>query len=316
MTASEIVFDGPGQVAVRDQEAEPPGDGDVVVETECSLISAGTETSVLHRSHGDGSAWGGMQVFPFKPGYSNVGVVVDAGASARDWIGTRVSTHARHASYPRWAAGDVRRVPDGVPSATATLCTLAEVALNAIRRSPAGIGSRCAVLGLGLVGQIAARFLAVGGASVVHAYDPDPRRTALVPERAAFRVDGEPPAEEFDVVVEASGHPSAMEQAGRLTRVGGTIALVSSPSGPTTFDFHDACNRKSVTIVGSHYFSHPPAGRRWDARENGECFLELVARDPQLWAGLVTEEIPAADAPARYATMLTDPPVAGVVLRW
>jgi threonine dehydrogenase-like Zn-dependent dehydrogenase len=218
----------------------------------------------------------------------------------------------------RWPADELRRIPGSAPSRAASLSTLAEVVLNAIRRSPVGIGSRCAVLGLGLIGQITCRMLAVAGASVAWCRDPDPRRSALVPSGVPFRVvdDSEQPPDSCDVTFEASGHPAAMSAAGRLTRDGGTISVVSSPTGPTTFDFHDACNQKSLTIVGSHYFSHPPAGQRWDARQNGECYLVLVERDPDLWTALISEEISASDAPARYSTLQSQPPVAGILIRW
>jgi threonine dehydrogenase-like Zn-dependent dehydrogenase len=305
-----LVFEGPGRVALQPDEVDPPGPDEVLIETECTLISTGTEVSVLHRRHDPASAWAGMQEFPFHPGYNHVGTVV---AGPAEWVGVRVASHAPHASLVRWPAAELRRIPAGVGSGPAALAALAEVALNAVRRSPAGIGSRCAVLGLGLVGQLTARLLAVAGASVVWCSDPDPRRTALVPDRVPFRL-GLP--DSADVTFEASGHPAAMVEAGRVTRVGGTIAVVSSPSGPVDFDFHDACNRKSLTIVGSHYFSHPPAGQRWDARDNGECFLELVDRDPASYAPLISEELPIRDAPARYRTLLSDPPVAGVLLRW
>lgn len=314
--SEQIIFDGPGAIALRAQWVEPPSSDEVIIETECSLISTGTEVSVLLRNHEAGSAWAGMQQFPFQPGYSNVGTVVAAGDAAADWIGARVSSHAAHASVVRWPAAEVRRVPATVSSRTASLCTLAEVALNAVRRSPAGLGSHCAVLGMGLVGQLTSRLLAVAGASVVWCEDPDPRRLALVPRGVPFRATAEPPANSCDVAFETSGNPAAMSEASRLTREGGTIAVVSSPSAPSNFDFHDSCNRKSLSIVGSHYFSHPPAGQRWNAKENGEYFLELVERDADLWAGLITEEISPENAPGRYATLLSQPPEAGTIIRW
>jgi 2-desacetyl-2-hydroxyethyl bacteriochlorophyllide A dehydrogenase len=81
----QIVFTAPEQVAVEAIRIEEPTDFEIVVQTECSLISAGTELTNL---------LGQLSVFrgyPVYPGYSNVGIVMAAGSQVKEpAVGQRI----------------------------------------------------------------------------------------------------------------------------------------------------------------------------------------------------------------------------------
>ena len=55
------------------------------------------------------------------------------------------------------------RVPEGVPAEDAAYATVAAIALHGVRLTEAGLGDVAAVVGLGLVGQLAVELLAAGG---------------------------------------------------------------------------------------------------------------------------------------------------------
>jgi 3-hydroxyethyl bacteriochlorophyllide a dehydrogenase len=84
--AAAVVFDAPGQLALRDLALKAPGDADVVVDVEWSGVSAGTER-LLWR--GTMPVFPGMG-YPLVPGYETVGRVRWAGPESGHAAGARV----------------------------------------------------------------------------------------------------------------------------------------------------------------------------------------------------------------------------------
>ena len=99
----------PGRVELVDIEVPAPKPGEVLVRTEVSALSAGTErlvsTGAVDASFGEKS----------RTGYCSVGVVEAGDAS---WLGARV--FAFHPHQSRFAARieDVIRLPDGMSAET------------------------------------------------------------------------------------------------------------------------------------------------------------------------------------------------------
>ena len=93
MQATQIFFPERNKVALETAALPPLGSHDVLVRTEVSLISAGTELTNLLGDRED-------QPFPKYPGYSNVGVVERTGDQVADFaVGDRVLSNGRHASH-------------------------------------------------------------------------------------------------------------------------------------------------------------------------------------------------------------------------
>src|SRR5579863_9685357 len=100
MKARQVVVLEPNKVGVREVELPPPAANQILVETEVSAVSAGTELAVYTGTHQwlkdpNLPDW----KFPFRSGYSAAGVVVAVGAEVRGWQpGDRVSYPGNHAS--------------------------------------------------------------------------------------------------------------------------------------------------------------------------------------------------------------------------
>jgi NADPH:quinone reductase-like Zn-dependent oxidoreductase len=109
-----VVFPGPRQVAIENRERPCPQEDEILVKTDVTLISMGTELTILSGQFPERSAWANYGRYPFLPGYSNIGRVVEVGAALdKDWIGRRVATHTPHAG---WVAAPARAAI-GIPSA-------------------------------------------------------------------------------------------------------------------------------------------------------------------------------------------------------
>jgi predicted dehydrogenase/threonine dehydrogenase-like Zn-dependent dehydrogenase len=183
------------------------------VQVAASLVSAGTERAaaefasksllqkaqsrpdlvkdVLAKARRDG-IWPAMSAVltrldqPSSLGYSSAGTVVEVGAEIDDLhVGDRVAcagagcaVHAEFACVPRML---VARVPSAnVNFESAAFTTLGAVALHACRIADAKLGETVAVIGLGLLGQLAVQILRAAGCAVVG--------IDLMQERAALAV--------------------------------------------------------------------------------------------------------------------------------
>jgi NADPH:quinone reductase-like Zn-dependent oxidoreductase len=74
-----ITFTGQNRVEVRDEPVPSPGPNRVVVEAARSLVSTGTEMICLQRNFAPSTHWDNWVKYPFYPGYSMAGRVVEAG---------------------------------------------------------------------------------------------------------------------------------------------------------------------------------------------------------------------------------------------
>src|SRR5205823_3785668 len=93
--------------------------------------------------------------------------------------------HASHAEVVAVPRNLCARVPDGVAPQDAAYGTIASIALHGVRLAKVGLGDVAAVIGLGLVGQLALELVAAAG-GVALGMDPEPRRAALVREAGFF----------------------------------------------------------------------------------------------------------------------------------
>ena len=332
MSNPSIVFTAPGQVEVLDRPVPRPAAREVLIRTRRSLISTGTELTLLSGQARESSVWAGLSRYPQQIGYSNVGEVAEVGEGVDpSWVGKRVETHTRHALWVTCPADKLRAVPGEVSDEEAAFSSLAEVAMNGLRRVGLTWGESVAVFGLGLLGQLAVRLCALAGAGPVIGIEPSGFRRGLMPQGLLFHVlDGQGELEAtvrrlnagraLDVVIELTGNPQVIPQEPLLLRDQGRFLLLSSPRDATLFDFHDLCNRRSLTIVGAHGFSHPPAetpNTPWTGRRHGELFLARIATGHLSIRELVSHRFPYDRAADAYR-LLTErrEEAMGVVFEW
>ena len=185
MKARAIVFTEPNKVAVRGFELRAPRADEVLVESEYTCISPGTE---LRRLRGK-ECVGGVP-FPLVPGYCLAGRILARGPKADAEDGAAVVTfisvdagglglgEGGHVSHALTPARMLVRVPDGVDLLEASASVLAGIAYHGMRMARPTAGERVAVIGLGVIGQLAARLHAASGADVVGC-DISPHRVAV-----------------------------------------------------------------------------------------------------------------------------------------
>lgn len=270
-------------------EAGALGAGQILLQTELSLMSTGTELANYSGLDPGVDRPGSWNAYPWHPGYAAVGRVLRVGPAAARQLpelrpGDRVfsiTPHASHAVVDVGArsvfplvSGKVSGKVSGEASGEVSgddprrliLVRMASVAITALRLSRvAAPGGTAVVLGLGLVGNFAAQLFALAGLRVV-AFDPAPRRVALARGcgiRGAEDLTGEAARRRVlewtggagaDVVVEAIGNPRLIPGAVRMCRRLGEVILLGSPRGPMTEDTGEVwseIHHRGISVVGA-----------------------------------------------------------------
>jgi predicted dehydrogenase/threonine dehydrogenase-like Zn-dependent dehydrogenase len=192
-----------GRVKVVDVPVPQCKDTEILVRSEFSLISTGTETWTLESTRpigaeqlvGDSAKLkkaaglaakvvrtegiGGLSDYvkavrnpEVALGYSLSGTVVKVGRKVTDvTVGERVACagegYACHAEYVAVPRNLVAKVPKGVSMKDAAFTTLGAIAIHGFRRSSASLGESVAVIGVGLVGSLVVQVCRNAGCRVV-----------------------------------------------------------------------------------------------------------------------------------------------------
>ncbi len=341
MRAQQAVVLEPFKVGVREVELPPPAPNQILVATEVSAVSAGTELAVYTGTHQwlkdpNLPDW----KFPFRPGYSAAGSVVAVGSEVRGWQpGDRVSYPGNHASHELLTFGHERgrlwKMPPGLDAEKAAWACIARYGMGASIRAGLTLGRSAAVLGLGAIGQFALRCLQAAGAYPVVGIDAvKMRRDAALAAGADHVID--PTAGDAreqlarflgargaEIVADATGVPDAVPVAMALACDGGQVVVVGSPRGRAKdVNFYDDLHRRYLEVTGAHgNMLFEPAHTRlagaWDINKAQTWLLGALASGRLNLAGLVTQRLAPADLGGAYEGLLKKKEgYLGVVVRW
>ncbi len=346
-----------GGITVEDVPAPQLESGRVLIRNEFSLISAGTERSAVEVGHQNliGKARqrpdqarqvvdnvrkvGLSETFhmvndrldtPSILGYSCAGTALRVAEGVYDIpAGSRVAAagagYASHAEVVAVPRNLCCPVPDDVPSRFAAFSTVAAIALQGIHQADTQPGSRVAVVGLGLVGQLTVRLLTAYGYDVV-GIDRDESMLALAGAVGVTALARDTDDLEHTVrrrwrdtgadavlVTAATKSADPIDLAGRLARDRATVVVVGDVLvAPPRSSYYG----KELTVRYSRSYGpgrydpvyeergieYPEGFVAWPLRRNMEEFLRLAARGLDL-ESLAPVVFPADEAPAAYALL-------------
>jgi len=359
---------------VRVEEVPQPviSASEVLVQTAATLISAGTERAVtqlaqssliakaksrpdlvrqvVKKARTEGVAKTARTVrsrlaqdLPL--GYSGVGIAVEVGEavtgiSPGQLVATGGASMANHAEWQAVTGLLCAPVPEGVEPEHASFATVASIAMHGLRLAEVAPGSSVAVVGLGLVGQLAARLALASGCRVVGLdVSPFPIERAASAGAVALRDSGAATTDEVldwsrglgvDAVIIAAADKSSgvIQRAPALCRdranvvVIGDVGLelkrtpfydkeltlrVARSYGPGRYD-------RSYEEWGVDY----PAGYvRWTEGRNQQTVLDLLASGRLDVADLITHHFPIGSATDAYSLIESrSEPYLGIVLTY
>jgi len=323
-SGKSILVKPDNQISIGDFTIRQPGEGEVLVKTVSSLISAGTElgSQELGRSH------------DFTPGYSNAGEVVALGKGVEGYqIGDRVLSLGSHASYVTVSSrpNSLAKIPDGVSFDEGAFGVLGSVSMHGVRKAKIELGEFAAITGMGLVGQLALQLASHTGCEALVAIDLSDMRLQVASECATHTMNPNTcdvkseihqltNGRGLDVIIEASGYPQALLTAFDLARIGGRIMLLGSiwhrKIEVDFMPFHE----KELTLVGCHQPKCPTAETiyyPWTQQYNRNQILKMIADKRLNVQRLISHKLPYYEAAEAYRLLRDEKDKSlGVVLDW
>ena len=305
-----VVIREPFNVGIEETAAPEPEPGQILVRTTLSGISAGTEMNLYRGTNPDlvRRRWGERFVYPFVPGYESVGVVVHRSPDVTEFeVGDRVFTGGSHSELAAVDARACYKLPHDLSDEQASLLSVARVALHGARRGRIEYGHTVAVVGMGLMGQLAIQHARLAGAATTIAVDVDRWRLEVAAELGADHLidpsSGDPAEQilEFsdggaDVVLETAGAASAVPVALALGRYGARIVIVGWHLQPVSIDLAEDLLYKELDLLPSRAGGlgddAPPHILRWNTRRNTDLLVRLIREGRLNVDPLVTHTFP------------------------
>jgi 2-desacetyl-2-hydroxyethyl bacteriochlorophyllide A dehydrogenase len=266
-----LVFDGPGEVHLKEVPRPEISDDEVLIRTEFAAV-CGTDAHMLsggfparkgivmgHEASGVAEAVG-SRVKHIVPGQRVVGspIVVCGTCLACRSGRYNVCQRRKHlgieadgvfAEYYKLPGYSVFPAPPGLTPEEGALVEPAAVVYHAVCRVAPTPSDTVVVMGAGPIGLFVLESVAAFGCQRIIVSGHRRRRLELAKRLGAHRVVC-PPDEDLeavvmeetggsgaDVVIEAVGRPDTIAQSVRLARSAGKIMMVGIPSGLVPFDF-------------------------------------------------------------------------------
>jgi polar amino acid transport system substrate-binding protein len=278
-------------------------------------------------------------------GYSASGVVEAVGEGiTRFKVGDRVASGgegANHAEAGSLSENLLVKVPDNVDLRDAAYSTVASIAMQGVRQAGLSLGENCAVIGLGLLGQLTVQMLKAAGVRVV-GIDIDSSMVELAAKSGAdiaFRRDSgdeEQGIKTFsdgygvDAVIITAGTSSLdpVELAGKLCRRKGKVVVVGAV--PTGFSRENYYRKELELRMATSYgpgrydpnyeekgLDYPIGYVRWTENRNMAAFLQLVSDGSVDLSFLTTHEYEFRNAPQAYEMIMErSESFVGIILKY
>jgi 2-desacetyl-2-hydroxyethyl bacteriochlorophyllide A dehydrogenase len=325
-----VYFVAPGRVELREESLPGLKEDEVLVETQVSGISAGSEMLVyrgqfprdLEDSHDSLSS--GLN-YPLPYGYACVGRVKEIGASVpREWQQRLVFAFQPHTSHFITTPDSLVPIPELLSAEAAVFLPNMETAVNLVQDAAPLIGERALVLGQGILGLLTAsllhefplEYLATADRyelrrkvsldiGVDAALDPtfgDFRDVALRSSPGTLRG--------FDLSIELSGNPSAIDDAIALTLFSGRVVIGSwYGEKRASINLGGKFHRSRIKLISSQVSSiSPDISGRWDkSRRFVVAWNALKRIQPEKW---ITHKFPLEQAVQAYQLLDSSPETA------
>ncbi|CAN5637315.1 zinc-binding dehydrogenase [soil metagenome] len=331
MNGERVVFRSP-MVSELESFSLPTtvlSDFEIVVKTRVTLISPGTELARLQ-----GKLMFDSDVPPPFPmevvGYANIGIVLESGAKTGVKPGDRVYTMANHATVARVDVRDALcvPVPEGLSDEEAVFVRLATVSMTTLVTTFAKAGDEIAVVGLGLVGNLAAQVFQASGMNV-NAFDLSPHRRDIAAQTGIGSVHGADAFPSFGqrhkLVIEATGSAKAQVSAVEITAPGGEIVMIGAPWGGDA----NSVPSSQLTRLIFFRFLRLRSGSEWEIPRQPDFFalgsihhnsvtaLNWLAKGDLNVKPIITHRIKPNEVAAAYDGLLNRPnDYLGVIIQW
>lgn len=310
----QVFLSPAGQIKFKDIDEPICKDGGILVKTEYSLISAGTELTVISQFR---QKPGTGDEIPL--GYSNAGVVISVGKNAKSGIrvGDKVACagggHAGHGEICYVPNNLFVKLPEKVSTRDATFNALGAIAMHGFRRGQPTLGDWTAVIGLGMVGLFTVQYAKLAGLKTIAVDFVQERLDIAKSLGADYCINGKDTesikkvleitgGRGVDLCIICAGSPNSSRplcDAMEMCRDKGRVVMV----GNIKLDFpRDTMYNKEVDLLISRSYGpgrydssyeedgydYPYGYVRWTENRNMEEFIRLLSQGKVSVESLIT----------------------------
>jgi 2-desacetyl-2-hydroxyethyl bacteriochlorophyllide A dehydrogenase len=292
MKRQSLWFEGRERVSLRVETLEPPDEQEVLVETQVSAISPGTEMLFYRGQLEEGTeidsvleGYRRRLEYPLPYGYASVGRIAQAGSRVDpSLVGRLAFVFMPHATAFCLPVSRVVPVPDGVAAEDAAFLAAAETAVNLVLDAAPLLGERASVFGLGVIGLLATGLLARFPLAALSCWDLHSRRreaAALFGVSALDPAAAPPTGGTEDLAIEVSGSAEGFRQALSSCRFNGRLVVGSwygmGARRKAIDGFDTLFHRNRVHIVSSQVSTIDPAlSGRWTRQRRLDAAWEAL----------------------------------------
>ncbi len=347
------VIDRKGRIKVEEVPVPQMGSRDVLIDVRYSVISSGTEMSTLNKTFPElvkqtlQDPWmrqtaknilasGGItgtldrvhdELIAYRLiGNSGAGVVLETGSEVKDIsAGDEVAYCGQgHAEIVKASRNQAVRIASDLDLKEAAFATVGAIALQGVRRAGIELGHRVAVIGLGLMGQLAFQLAQAAGAHCI-GMEPSGWRRDLARELGISQTVDPTSEDPVSRVLELTGgagvdrvlicasgkDKSIANNALKMCRLQGRVTVLGIvPMELERISFF----RRELDFVFSRaygpgpmdpdwesgYIEYPAQYVRWDAKRNMEAFMEQVVATRVKVKPMISAVFPVEKAQEAY----------------
>ena len=275
---------------------------------------------------------------PLPLGYCNVGKVVAVGRGVTEFVvGDRVASNGNHAEYVCVPKNLVAKIPDNVTDEEATFTVIGSIGLQGIRLLNPQLGECVVVIGLGLIGLVAAELLKANGCKVI-GVDFDQQKVDIAKNKGIYAINPKNGIDPVKYVEEITGGVGAdgvlitasakgdevIHQACLMSRKRGRVVLVGVIGlNMRRDDFYkkELSFQVSCSYGAGRYdeeyenkgHDYPLAYVRWTERRNFETILGAISSKILDVQPLITEEVELANYAEIYGDMRKHGSIASIL---
>ena len=275
---------------------------------------------------------------PLPLGYCNVGKVVAVGRGVTEFVvGDRVASNGNHAEYVCIPKNLVAKIPDNVTDEEATFTVIGSIGLQGIRLLNPQLGECVVVVGLGLIGLVAAELLKANGCKVI-GVDFDQQKVDIAKNKGIYAINPKNGIDPVKYVEEITGGVGAdgvlitasakgdevIHQACLMSRKRGRVVLVGVIGlNMRRDDFYkkELSFQVSCSYGAGRYdeeyenkgHDYPLAYVRWTEKRNFETILGAISSKILDVQSLITEEVELANYAEIYGDMRKHGSIASIL---
>lgn len=311
-----ILFSAPWKVEIirSDYDLGTPSEYEIIIRNLYSLISAGTELACLSGNE----PWFAL---PGIPGYNCVGEIIQCGKNVTDYEeGDFVITFCPHTQYVKVNTKNdfCVKIKDDIDLKHATFVRMGSIAITSLRVSNIELGDFVCVIGLGIIGNLAAQFSQLQGGNVT-GVDLDEKRLILAEKcgikstklfNASIQDEVMKVTSEagFSTLIDASGSSQAIINSLPLVAKNGEIILLGTPRNQHTADITQLLrnihmDNRNIVFKGANEWIYPIKPTHFYKHSfvrNAEIILNLIKEKRFKIEPLLTHVIKPKDSEKAY----------------